>query len=239
MADEEKLPGQEAEPQEGELNQEPENNGDQEPQEDTVPLKTYLATKGEMKSLKKRLADLEQKQYTQDNLDYKSKTRQRYIDAGYEEGLADLIAEDIANIRDASASRRQSEEMDSIDEEINDLSHTDNYYRDAIEYADSIKSKISDFKKKGVEISIEEAYALVANHKRKNKELYENNRQKEILDNKNSGIAGGANVPTASGGKVTPNYKLDSDDKKALAQLQEMQPEAGWTPEKYYKMIKS
>ena len=180
---------------------------------------------------------MEKRAYNQDNLDYKNKTKARYIEAGYDEGLADMLAEDLANIREIGTAKKKYDEDDILDDEIKDLSRTDEYFADAVQYSGDIKEKINEFKKKGVDLTVEDAFALVSNNRRKNKEYYENSTQREIIRNKNSGN-GQTNVPTANGTKPDTRYKLDSDDRKALAELQKIQPEANWTPEKYHKIMK-
>lgn len=233
------LDNQVTEPEVEQINQEvTENTEGTTTQNDVVPLKTHLETKKQMKDLKRELAKLKETQYTNESLAYRDKVEKKYIEAGYEESLAKMIAEDLANVRDLATTKKQSYIEDSIDEDIQDLAGTDEYYSDAIDYANSIKAKIEDFKKKGVELDVADAYALVVNPRQKARRNNDLDSQREILNNKKSGVTGGTNVPTASSSKPTTQYKLDADDKKALANLQRMQPGANWTPEKYYKLMK-
>lgn len=206
--------------------------------QDMVPLKTHLEVKRLNKELKNKLAKFEETQYTNESLVYKNSVIKKYTDAGYEPSLAELIAEDMTNIRDLATSKKQSYIEDSIDEDIQDLAGTDEYYKDALDYTDAIKAKIKEFKKKGVELDVGDAYALVVNRTQKTRNTNIDS-QREVLNNKKSGIpTGTTNVPTASGSKVTTQFDLDADDNKALKRLQLMQPDAGWTPEKYSKMMK-
>lgn len=229
------------EPNEEQVNQEPEDNGSEETTPDMVPLKTLLDVKRQLKETKYKLADYESKQHSQENIAYRDSIKKKYLDNGYEENLANLIADDLASLREISANRKIENEYDILDDEISYLAKTDEFYADAVDYQDDIKGKIKEFKKKGVDLSIEDAYVLTVNHKRKNRENRENREtstQREILKNKNSGATGGTNVPTAGGTGIKQQYNLDSDDKKALAKLQRLQPGAKWTAEKYYKMVK-
>jgi hypothetical protein len=205
---------------------------------DTVPLRTHLEIKKSLKEAKKRLADLEKRTYDQDMLDYKGQIIDKYTKAGYEENLASMLADDLASIRERQAAKRQYDEEDLLDDEIKDLASTDEYFADAVQYSDDIKNKVKEFKKKNVDLSVEDAFALVATTRRRSKELKINAVQREIIRNKNSG-SGQPNVPTTGGSSVSQKFNLDSDDRKALKQLQQMQPNANWTPEKYHKIMKN
>lgn len=233
------LNDEELENQDLEHTDEPDLDGTDELQEqkdDTVPLKTHLEVKRQNKQFKQKLKELESLRYDRDTLEYKSKIRQEYLDAGYEEGFAELQARHLADIRETAMAKKQNEYEDDFDQEVQELAESDEFFADAVDQKDKILAKIKDFEKKGVELSIEDAYVLVVNTRRRIKDVSVNRQQREILKGKGAG-GKGSNVPTAGATKLTGSYKLSPEDRKALAGLQKMQPDAKWTEEKYYKTI--
>jgi hypothetical protein len=202
-------------------------------QEDTVPLKTHLELKRQNKDFKRRLAELEKVTYSSEIRDYKARIKQEYIEAGYEEPFAELQSKHLAETREIALIKKTSSIEDDVSDEIDELAESDEFYSDAINFKDQIVKKIKDFKSKDIDLNVEDAYVLVRNVRTRYKEVKTNRDQRDKIRSKNTGIKG-TNLPTASGGKVTPKYKLDADDIKALKGLQKMQPDKNWTPEKYY-----
>jgi len=205
-----------------------------EQEDQSVPLSTYLELKNKYKSTKKEYAELKDKTIDKDLLEYKENIKNKYVKEGYNEDLAEMLANDLSEMR-ASIQQRDSKYA-YIEEDIEDLS-SDPIFRDIGDYKESIIEKIKETKKKGYDLTVEDAYIIVSrgNTRTKLKDRKINDTQREILNRKNKGTTT-MNVATSSSNSSTPKYKLDQDDRKALIELQKMQPDAKWTPEKYYKM---
>ena len=200
---------------------------------DQVPLSVLLEEKKRRKDLEKRLRQLEDKELEAETLTEKQKIKQRYTSQGYDENIADLLAEDYATLKsEIKKTVLHNNRKDYLDEEIEDLSR-DSFYSDATAYQKEIKSKLSEFKSKGIELSVEDAYNLVRNPKIKLKELKEDSEQKTLLNRRNDTKT---IIPNASASIPKNPYPLDDVDKKALVGLQTSQPNSNWTAEKYYKI---
>jgi hypothetical protein len=206
--------------------------------EDVVPLKTHLNIKSQNRELKKRLSQLEKAQYSSEALEYKNKVKTEYLDAGYDEKSAEMLSKHLAEIREVAMTKKQPSLEDQILDEINDLAETDEFYSDALKYQDNIVLKIREFKNKGADLSVEDAYILVRNARVRHREVTANKKQREILRNKQTGKTGKTNVPTGKGTPLKQTYKLDDNDKKALTELQKAQPDKNWTSKKYYEIMK-
>lgn len=195
-----------------------------------VPLNTFLEEKKKRKELEKRLRQLEEKELDVEILTERQKIKQKYVDRGYQEDLADLIAEDYSNLK-GELKRSTLSKKDHLDEDIEDLAR-DDFYSDAVSFQKEIKAKVKEFKN----ISVEDAYNLVRNPKIKYKELNEDSEQKRILKRRNE--SSNNTILNASASSPKNPYPLDDNDKKALIKLQELQPTTGWTIEKYFNIMK-
>lgn len=197
--------------------------------EDKVPLKKYLSEKQRRKDIEKRLKDLEEKSIDSDILTYRDKIKKKYLEKDYEEKFAEDFAEELTSIYAELKKTSKKNDDSFIDEEISDLAESDPIYEDASTYKDQIK----DLMKKS-KISAEEAYIKLRGKTRLkemllNKEQVNAAKRKEVDSKK---------LPESKGGgKAKDPYPLDDKDKKALKQLQETFPNAGWTAEKYFKKI--
>jgi len=140
-----------------------------------------------------------------------------------------------------STKNKKDSLADMVDDEIEDLARSDEFFADASSHRDSILLKIKEMQKKDIEISVEEAYILVTKGLRGKAKLVSQNRQnREFIENKKKAVNGKrTNVDTSSGGVPKQKYKLDKEDQKALAGLQKMQPDKKWDAKKYYEIMKS
>jgi hypothetical protein len=203
--------------------------------QESVPLSTYLELKSKYKSTKKEYQDLKDKTIDKDILEYKESIKSGYMKDGYNEDLADRMANDLAELKTSILQQQKTNSSSYIDEEIEELS-SDPLFRDIGEYRELIAEKIKDTKKKGYDLAVEDAYVLVSKgFKSKLKDQRVNDTQRDVLNRKNKGTVK-TNVATSNSTSTSPKYKLDADDKKALLELQKMQPNSKWTVEKYYKM---
>jgi hypothetical protein len=211
-------------------------NDEQEEKEETVPLKTYLELKNKYKLTRKEYVDLKDKALDDDLKAYKEEVRNKYVKGGYNEDLADMISEDFAKLK-SSLNNSKSNLEDSILEEIEELKK-DKLFADADDYRNEIINKIKETKRKGYDLDVEDAYIIVSRQgKNRFKEKKVNDTQRSIIERKNKGTVK-ANVATSGSSSTKSKYILDEHDKLALKQLQNMQPDAKWTIEKYYKTMK-
>lgn len=219
------------------------NQGDDQETDDgdveTVPLKTFLDLKNKFKDSRKELADLRAKQYDIDSRDFISKKAKEYTDLGYDEALAIKLAEDLNSIRSEYKNNIGDEQSIEILDEIKDLKYE---HKDIELYKDDIIRKIKNIRKKGLDLDVEDAYYIVSKDSRRvpksvsDKDKLINKQQADILKNPKQG----SNITTGNGSStLKSNFKLDASDLKALKQLQAMQPNNNWTPEKYHKIMKS
>jgi hypothetical protein len=223
----EKLETQETETQETEV-QETETP-------ETVPLATFLEVKNNLRSLKAKMADIEDSKYSDELRSQKERVYNKWIDNGFDEDTAKAISEEIAGVYEELGKAKKTQGDLFISEQIDELS-TDDFYSDIKKYEGQIKSKIKQFKKAGEQISVEDAYVLIAGPKTK---MREDRIRNEAIKSTSSQGTGNTNVATASGSKMQNSYKLDANDKKALAELKKMQPSFNWDEKKYYEsMIK-
>ena len=205
---------------------------DDDEDEETVPLAVVLREKAKRKEAERRLKEYEEKEHSVSVASEKAEIKARYIRAGYSEALADVLADErvqtnseIKRLKDDLGDREFKSELKQIAK--------DKYFSNIEDFATEIKHKMAEVKG----LTIEEAYLLVnrKSAKRKNKDLEldeeliaANERRKDLM---RQPVSRGSSQTAAKG-------KLDKDDIKALKQLQQMQPEAGWNSRKYYDLMK-
>jgi hypothetical protein len=200
---------------------------------DSVPLKTFLEMKNELKELKRKQAELEDTKVSESTRAYREKMKQKWIDRGYDEEMAKAMADDLTEVVSTLHAGAESNTDRLLKAEVDELSATDDF-NDIGSYKDRIVDTIKKGKTAGLEISVEQAYLMMAG-KNKLKEI----RNKETVINRiNNTNKGTGEIPTGQGEKPDNRYQLDADDKKALAQLQKFQPDYGWTAKKYYESVK-
>jgi hypothetical protein len=203
-------------------------------QERSVPEATFLEEKKKRKELERRLREFEEKNVDKDVAIDKANIKKKYVDKGYDEDLAETIAEDMANLRAEFRKSRFSDLDDStIDDDLKELAR-DNFFKDASVYKKEISTAISEAKKKGIELSAEDAYFKVRG-KTRLKEYQTEIEQLALLKRKETEEK---EIPQSSPKSPKDPYPLDEADKKALEGLQKAMPSAGWTPEKYFKLMK-
>lgn len=217
---------------------EPEADDDTDPEpepepakkERNVPEATFLAEKKRRKELERKLRELEESKMDSEILARKSAKVKELVEKGFDETvaheMANMLSEALAEVR--SVSRRKSED-ELFMEDLEDLA-SEPYYSDIKGYAKDIKAKMD--KVKG--LTIEEAYLLVRGPAR-SREVKTEVEQKAALDRRK---AADKKVADSTPPAKAKDMKLDADDLKALARLQEMQPDAGWTKKKYFETMK-
>jgi len=206
---------------------------------DYVPVKSLINEKAKTRELKRRLAKLEEKVLDQEDIESQNTIYQDLVDEGMDEGMAKKLA--VHTVRLAAKNRKTDSYESSITDELTDLSE-DDYFADALDYKIPIIKKMRDYRKKGITISAEEAYLTVVGADKLKGKTKVRERKKAAakqLENKRSGRSQYKKVAAGDSSGPKSQYKLDSDDMKALQGLQKAQPFAGWTKAKYYKMKNS
>jgi len=203
---------------------------------DYVPVKSLINEKAKTRELKRRLAELEEKVLDQEDLESQDIIYKDLVDEGMDEGIARKMA--MHTVRLAAKNRKTDSYESNIADELTDLAE-DDYFADALDYKIPIIKKMREYKKKGITISAEEAYlTVVGANKLRNKTKVQERKKAAAkqLSNKRSGHSQYKKVAPGDSSGPKGQYKLDSDDMKALQELQKAQPLAGWNKVKFYKM---
>jgi hypothetical protein len=198
--------------------QEEEQVEEQPKQSAHVPLNKYMAEKRKRQELERMLS--------QQEADRKElSTVQQYLERGYPEFEAKNLAKrDVTNDRELESLKSRFQ-----DTEVRDLARSGDFYSDAETFTDEIKDKM-----KTLNISAKDAYMLIRGETRTH-EVQTKKEQRSAAQRKANSKA----PATAQSTAPKTAYKLDDDDKKALTALQRMNPDAGWSVEKYYKLMKT
>jgi hypothetical protein len=234
LEDDELLDGEETSSEDEELIDEEETSSED---EEKVPLKTFLELKAKYKSMKKNHAELLDKTLDNDSKSFIASKKQKYIDLGYDEALAEELAKDLAELKAEAKTSNRSHFEESIIEDINDLEN-DPVFSGIKLYTDEIIEKIKTTKRKtGEVLDTDLAYLLVSKKKARSSLRDEriNNTQADVIAKKKAGVSGKTKVATSSSTTTKEQFKLDKDDLAALKMLQQFQPDANWTKEKYWK----
>lgn len=199
-----------------------------EQKEESVPLKKYLSEKQRRKEIEKKLREIEDKSIDTEIINKRNALKDKYIKAGYDEELSNMLAEDMTAVLSEAKKVAKKDADATFKEDIFDLAESDSFYEDATAY----ETQLIPLMKKG--FTAEEAYIKLRGNARMrevmlNKEQVSAVKRKEIESKK---------VATSTSSKANNPYPLDDRDKKALKQLQESFPDAGWTSEKYYNKMK-
>ena len=214
---------------------EPDEEPESEEQKDKVPIKTHLKIKKKYRELKKQLAEMKEKEQTQDLISYQASKKKKYIDMGYDEEYAESIAEDLSENRALAIQTKTSSEEDIYLEEIKDLELEG--FNDALEHKDKIIELIKKGKKLGEDIDVEEAYLMAKRTTKSNvtkREIQTRIEQQEAIKRRKSGVSN----KVASSASKPKGYGLSAEDKKLLKQMQKDFPDGGWTPKKLSEAIR-
>lgn len=186
---------------------------------ESVPLSKYISERKRRQEAERVLTG---QQIERDRM----KLVQQLIDRGWPEDEAQVQAQEKIN-QWLEIERLKDKQLDY---DIRELATADEFYSDAASYKDAIKEKMRAYN-----VDAKEAYMLIRGRSRM-RELQLQNEQRMAA--KRSKIKT-KKVENAKPLPVSAPYKLDDYDKKALAELQKAQPEAGWNAEKYFKTMKT
>lgn len=207
------------EPPAEETKVEAEEPKEEKPRNDTVPLAKYLDTQRKLKEYERKMAaDAEERE--------RLRVREDLIKRGYPEAEAEIQAREKIEIkRELELARRER-----MEGQIERLARSEEFYADVNTFRDEL---LDVMREKSVDAK--QAYLLLRGDIRL-KELRTKDEQRSLMQRRE---AVAKKTATATATPVTSDYAgMDNDDKKALAMLQKVQPDAGWTPEKYKKMMK-
>ncbi len=186
---------------------------------ESVPLSKYMQEK-------KRRQDLEKQLATDRAEREKLRLKDDLVNRGWPEYEAELQATE--KVRQQENERKLQDKL--TDMEIKDLVRSDSFYADAETFKDDLKEKMLE-----LNCDAETAYMLVRGKSR----TREMQVEREATSQARKQSAAAKKTVTAASSQPKNPYPFDDHDKKALAGLQEAQPDAKWTVEKYYKMIKT
>lgn len=227
---------EEVESQEEELESQEEDSA----QSESVPMAAFLELKKKYKNVRNERDTLRHKNLDTESQAFIDEKKQKYLSMGYNEELAEELAKDLAEVRGLATKSKAKNDIEiAILEDIADMSK-DPLYEGIEEYEDAILKKVTEARRKGFDLEIEDAYFMVSKYQKrtKAKEKRVNDSQREVIERKQVNGTSTTNVPTSGGSAPKVKYNLDAHDKKALAGLQKAQPDAKWTAEKYYNMMK-
>jgi hypothetical protein len=166
---------------------------------------------------------------------YREAKRKKYIDAGYEESLADSLADDLTELyKESRVARPKEPAIDKYATAVAELKVSDEFFDNADAYADKISEKMKKF-----DISAREAYMLVVDPISRQKEI----SQRKVAGKKTAGSAGdttrGLSSSQSATGKPGDNYgaRLSKGDERVFQQLLKYDPSGNWTRESYRKLM--
>lgn len=190
---------------------------------DSVPLAKYLSIEKELKQIK-REREREKLEAIMER--EKAKVAQDYIKRNYPEEEAVKLAErDITIQREFEEARRERREA-----QVERLARSGDFFADAETYMDEVVDMM-----KRSDLTAKQAYMAIRGDIRTN-EMQTQGEQRNL-----AARAKATDKKTATATATAPDSDysgLDNDDKKALAKLQELQPEMNWSAAKYKKVMK-
>ena len=189
---------------------------------ETVPLAALMETKRLLQQEKQKRLEIERERTLERGERAKADIAKKLVDMGFSEEAAK---------GEADTRYRQEQRIDQLadrqlDYDIRDLAKGDSFYADAATYGDEIRGKMKEYG-----VSAEQAYLLVRGPAR----LKETQTETEQRILHKRGETEEKKVETSSATPVTSAHKLTETDRMALKGLQEHQPDAKWTVEKYWK----
>lgn len=227
---EEEIVEQENLEQEVDVENETEGSEHQEEKEDRVPLNKFLEEKKKRKELEKKMREFEAKEQDSKRQSAIEEIRKIALEKEFDEDTADMFTTLFE--KTMSFQPKADPLTEQVNEDIAELAETS---PDIFKYKKEITEKVKKFAKVGEELTVEEAYRLVAPQSLKMTEMQTDLEQKAALRRRESYENKQLN---SSSKELKSKYQLDEADKKALAGLQKYQPNAGWNEEKYYKTMK-
>lgn len=186
---------------------------------DTVPLAKFLEVQRKAKEYERKLAAEAAERE-------RIREEQALIQRGWPEAEAKIQAQEKLELRREIEQARR----DRMEGQVERLARSEEFYADA----DTFKDELLDIMREK-NVDAKQAYLLFRGDIRL-KEFQTKTEQRNLVQRKEATTK---KVATASAAPPESSYKdMDNDDKKALAMLQQLQPDAGWTPEKYKKLRK-
>lgn len=195
--------------------------------EDRVPLNKYLQEKKKRREIERRLREIEEKTMSYESKQSVDKFKEKVLENGFGEDVATLFG-DLYNEITKSLPKVDKVEHDIL-EDIQDYADEN---PEILKYKKEIVDKVKKYRKADPDFSIEDALSLIKPSKVRYSEIKTDVEQKQAMERRK---VEGKKVATSTGSSPKNPYPLDEVDIKALEGLQKMQPDKGWTAEKYYK----
>lgn len=192
--------------------------------QDSVPLAKYMAEKKKRQEAERILIEQQTKDETNRAI---VSEYQAFLQRGYPEKEAWLLAADKVNQAKATQALTEKTEAKLFKLELRDFAKSDAFYADAASFEDEIRAKMQK-----LDCTMQEAYMMVRGPARTREFNLQQEQRSKAKQGKNR------TLPTSGSQPLKSKYNLDADDRKALAGLQKAQPNAGWTAEKYYREMK-
>lgn len=221
---------EETEQEGGSESEELEENGEDESEpKDKVPLSRFLEEKKRRKELERKLRENEEKHQSYQEKERVDKIRELVTSKGYDEGVADLMADMFNEIT------KTMPKVDRFEQEIlQDIQDYADENPEVLKHKKEIVDKIKKYRKVDPDFGVEEALSLIKPSKIRYNEVKTDIEQKNAIARRNNE---NRKVATSSSTSQKEKYPLDEADRKALEGLQKAQPDKGWTAEKLWKRM--
>jgi hypothetical protein len=206
-----------------------ETDEDESESNDRVPLGRFLEEKKRRKELERLLRENEEKHQSYQDKERVDKIRESVISKGYDEGVADLMADMFNEIT------KTMPKVDRVEQEIlQDIQDYADENPEVLKHKKEIVEKIKKYRKVDPDFGIEQALSLIKPSKVRYNEVKTDIEQKNAIARRNNE---NRKVATSTGSPQKEKYPLAEADRKALEGLQKAQPDKGWTAEKLWKRM--
>jgi len=187
-----------------------------------IPKDVALSWKKEMKELKKKLSEYAQKDIEEDKKAKMNKIRTLAV----EKGLSDEESEVYSTLAEELFKSIPSQDAigAEIESEIDDL---EDFYPGIKKMKKDLVAVVKMYRRADPDFSVEDAYKLKAPAKSPRELKLEIEQRQANLERE----------PSPATGSRPPKSPLDEDDRRVLKKMQEAHPEAGWTEEKFIKIM--
>lgn len=213
---------QESEETDGDSESETESN-------DRVPLGRFLEEKKRRKELERQLRENEEKHQSYQEKERADKIRDLVLNKGYDEGVAELMADMFNEIT------KTMPKVDRVEQEIlEDIQDYADENPEILKHKKEIVEKIKKYRKVDPDFGIEQALSLIKPSKIRYNEVKTDIEQKNAIARRNNE---NRKVATSTSTSQKEKYPLAEADRKALEGLQKAQPDKGWTAEKLWKRM--
>jgi len=215
-----------------------ESDKSKKPKPTTVPLKKLeeerkkrQAIEAELEAQKMLLAKYREKEDSDEITKYREEKKQKYIDKGYEEDLAESLAEDLTELYQSTRKPAETATVkaDKYISAVAELKVSDEYFDNADAYSDVIIEKMKKF-----EITAREAYGMVVDPTVRAKELQQ--RKLSASSAKTGKTNSKASIPSSSAKQgSTSDIVLSKKQEREFQALK--REDSSWTRKEYKELM--